>query len=239
MQLYNGHVAWKTILVILLTFFLGVSFSILAIKSSQFSLPLSRQSPSATPLLHDLYPTSMDLQISPPVSSSVPLDSGQAGQTGVFIPQLEKVKITRVIDGDTIETETGRRIRYIGIDTPESTDPRKMVECFAKEAAFKNRELVLNKEVYLEKDVSEVDKYGRLLRYVWVILPSDEQIMVNEVLVKEGYALAVTYPPDIKYQQLFLQAERQAREEGKGLWSSCPAKRPPESSEVVTGEVNS
>src|SRR3990172_7201954 len=80
----------------------------------------------------------------------------------------EKVKVTRVIDGDTIELGDGRRVRYIGIDTPETVDPRKPVECFGKEAAAKNRELVDGKMVEMEKDASETDKYGRLLRYIYV-----------------------------------------------------------------------
>lgn len=91
--------------------------------------------------------------------------------------------VTRVIDGDTIELENGKRVRYLGINTPESVDPRKPVECFGKEASFKNKELVLNKKVVLEKDISEIDKYGRLLRYVYV-----DNIFVNLELIKQGYA---------------------------------------------------
>jgi micrococcal nuclease len=127
-----------------------------------------------------------------------------------------KIKVVKVIDGDTIELENGQKVRYIGIDTPELVHPSKPVECFAKEAQEKNKELVLGKEVWLEKDISETDKYGRLLRYVWV-----NDILVNEVLVQEGYAQVSTYPPDVKYQERFLEAQRKAREENKGLWSSC------------------
>jgi len=127
-----------------------------------------------------------------------------------------KIKVVKVIDGDTIELENGQKVRYIGIDTPELVHPSKPVECFAKEAQEKNKELVLGKEVWLEKDISETDKYGRLLRYVWV-----NDILVNEVLVQEGYAQVSTYPPDVKYQERFLEAQRKAREENKGLWNSC------------------
>lgn len=122
-------------------------------------------------------------------------------------------KVTKVIDGDTIEIEGGQRIRYIGIDTPESTIQH---ECFGKEASAKNKELVEGKLVRLVKDVSETDKYKRLLRYVYV----DNQL-VNETLVKDGYANAVSYPPDIKYQDKFNAAEKQAREANLGLWKSC------------------
>ena len=125
-------------------------------------------------------------------------------------------KVVKVIDGDTIELENGQKVRYIGIDTPELVHPSKPLECFAKEAQEKNKELVLGKEVTLEKDISEIDKYGRLLRYVWV-----ENILVNEILVQEGYAQVSTYPPDVKYQERFIEAQRKAREENKGLWSGC------------------
>lgn len=128
----------------------------------------------------------------------------------------DEVKVTRVIDGDTVELETGQKVRYIGIDTPETVSPSKPVQCFGKEASNKNKELVLGKQVRLEKDVSETDKYGRLLRYVWI-----GDILINEVLVREGYAQSSTYPPDIKYQDKFLEAQRLAKEENKGLWSAC------------------
>ena len=128
--------------------------------------------------------------------------------------ERERVKVTRAIDGDTIELEDGRRVRYIGIDTPETVDPQKPVQCFGKEAYLENKKLVEGKEIEIEKDISETDQYGRLLRYVWV-----EGIFVNEYLVREGFAHAVTFPPDVRYQELFLEAERKAREEGRGFWS--------------------
>ena len=125
--------------------------------------------------------------------------------------------VTRVIDGDTIELENGERVRYLGINTPESVDPRKPVECFGKEASLKNKELVLNKKVVLEKDISEIDKYGRLLRYVYT-----DDAFVNLELIKQGYAQVATYPPDVKYHDLFLEAEKEARENKRGLWGNCP-----------------
>jgi micrococcal nuclease len=123
--------------------------------------------------------------------------------------------VTKVIDGDTIVLETGEVVRYIGIDTPESPESKKE-ECFALESYLKNSELVLNKHVVLEKDVSETDRYDRLLRYVYI-----GNIMVNDILVRQGYAKAVSYPPDVKYQEQFKEAEREAREENSGLWSRC------------------
>jgi micrococcal nuclease len=126
----------------------------------------------------------------------------------------------RVIDGDTIEASMEGRvytIRYIGIDTPETVHPQAGVECFGPEATRRNRDLVEGQTVYLEKDVSESDRYGRLLRYVWLA----DGRMVNEVLAAEGYAPVTTYPPDVKYTDRFLNAQREAREAGGGLWSKC------------------
>ncbi len=131
----------------------------------------------------------------------------------------ELLSVTKVIDGDTIEISTGQKVRYIGMDTPESTI---QTECFGKEASEKNRQLIDGKKVRLEKDVSETDKFGRLLRYVYIQEDSSPEIFINEYLVKEGYANAVTYPPDVKYQEKLKEAEREARDNGRGLWSSCP-----------------
>jgi len=125
----------------------------------------------------------------------------------------EQAIVAKVIDGDTIVLENGKTLRYIGIDTPEVSQG---TECFADESTEKNKELVLGKEVRLEKDVSETDRYGRLLRYVYVA-----NTFINEILVYEGYATAATYPPDVKYSQLFKEAEKDARENSKGLWGKC------------------
>jgi len=131
--------------------------------------------------------------------------------------QENTYSVTKVIDGDTIAIESGEVIRYIGIDTPETVHPSKPVECFGKEASNKNKELVEGKRVRLEKDVSETDKYGRLLRYVWA-----GDIFVNDYLVRQGYAYAYTYPPDVKYSEQFVKAQQEARENNRGLWKGCP-----------------
>lgn len=127
-------------------------------------------------------------------------------------------KVTRVVDGDTIELENGERVRYIGIDTPETVDPRKPVQCFGVEASKKNKELVEGKSVRLEKDVTDRDKYNRLLRYVWI-----GDTFINLELVKQGFAHSYSYPPDIKYQDQFRAAQKEARETKAGLWGACPA----------------
>lgn len=123
-------------------------------------------------------------------------------------------KVIKVIDGDTIVVEGGEIVRYIGIDTPEINKENN--NCFAQEAWDMNRELVEGKKVKLKKDVSERDKYGRLLRYVWV-----DDLFINEYLVRNGYASASTFPPDVKYANDFLEFQKQAKEENIGLWNSC------------------
>ncbi|MDQ5981789.1 MAG: micrococcal nuclease [Patescibacteria group bacterium] len=135
-------------------------------------------------------------------------------------PQIEKpidettlYKVIRVIDGDTIEIEGGQKIRYIGIDTSEITTP---IECYGIEASNRNKELVDGKFVKLLKDVSETDRYGRLLRYVYI-----DDTFVNELLVREGFANASSYPPDIKYQEQLTEAEKTARANNLGLWGKC------------------
>lgn len=142
--------------------------------------------------------------------------TSQEATTEAVLGEQSSFLVTRVIDGDTIELETGQKVRYIGIDTPETKDPRSAVECFGQEAAQRNAELVADKYVQLEKDISETDRYGRLLRYVFV-----DGKLVNQLLVEEGYAVASSYPPDVAKQEVFREAEAQARLHLKGLWGSC------------------
>ena len=123
--------------------------------------------------------------------------------------------VIKIIDGDTIEIEMNGqiyRVRYIGMDTPEKDEP------FFSEATEANRQLVEGKTVILEKDVSETDRYGRLLRYVYL----EDGTFVNAELVRLGYAQVATYPPDVKYQDVFLQLQTEAREAGRGLWAPPP-----------------
>jgi len=131
-------------------------------------------------------------------------------------PVEELYLVTKVIDGDTIEIEGGKRVRYIGIDTPETVDPNRPTGCYGKEASNKNSELVLNKKVRLVKDVSDTDRYDRLLRYVYI-----DDTFINDYLVKEGYAKASTYAPDVKFSEQFAASEREARENKRGLWGSA------------------
>lgn len=120
------------------------------------------------------------------------------------------VDVIRVVDGDTIVVEIdGRRerVRYIGIDTPEMNDNREAILARAREATEANELLVGGKSVRLEFDVQRRDKYGRLLAYVWV-----DDTLVNEELVRGGFARLLTIPPNVKYADRLAAALRAARE---------------------------
>jgi endonuclease YncB( thermonuclease family) len=144
-----------------------------------------------------------------------------ASPTAATDPEGQAAKVVRVIDGDTIEVEIdGKpvRLRYIGIDAPERGQPG------FEESHAANAALVDGQTVYLVKDVSETDPFGRLLRYVYLA----DGTMVNAELVRRGFAQAVTYPPDVAHQELFLALQREAREAGSGLWAGTdPAAEPP------------
>lgn len=132
--------------------------------------------------------------------------------------------VTKVIDGDTIEIKSDGlilKVRLIGIDTPETVDPRRPVGCFGKKASAETKRLIEGKHVILTKDVSETDKYNRLLRYVFLPIGEGENLFVNDYLIRQGFAKILTYPPDIKYDARFLQAEKEARDNLRGLWGQC------------------
>lgn len=153
-------------------------------------------------------------------SAAVNTDKLETATKSGSIASGTTATVIRIIDGDTIEISGGRKVRYIGVDTPETQDPRTKLECYGKEATAKNRELVAGQVVTLVRDVSDTDQFGRLLRYVY-----KGDVFVNDELVKEGYARASRYPPDVRFAELFRDSEREARENAKGLWGSvCAAK---------------
>lgn len=140
--------------------------------------------------------------------------------TLVATPQPEQAIVTEIVDGDTIGvTINGQpfRLRYIGIDSPEKGQARVAAQCFSAEATEANRSLVMGQTLTLERDKSNTDRYKRLLRYAY--LPDGR--MVNEVLVQIGAAFARRYPPDVKYQTRFAQAQAAAQQGAQGLWSGC------------------
>lgn len=133
-------------------------------------------------------------------------------------PQRVQATVVSVVDGDTIHVSISGRayvVRYIGMDAPETVAPGRPAGCMGPEASAANKALVQGKTVFLEKDVSETDRYGRLLRYVYV-----GDLFVNAELVRQGYAQVSTFPPDVKYQSLFLQLQQEARNAKRGLWGS-------------------
>lgn len=135
--------------------------------------------------------------------------------------ELIEALVTNVVDGDTIKVQLANgseeQVRYIGMDTPEIHGE---VECYGQEAATYNECLVGGKTVWLELDVQERDRYGRLLAYVY--LDSDGKAMVNAILLSQGYAQIMTVPPNVKYADRFLRLQQEAREAGRGLWGACP-----------------
>jgi micrococcal nuclease len=158
--------------------------------------------------------------VMPPAMTQGPVNPSQTlAPSGP--PGTTTAIVARVIDGDTIELQGGLRVRYIGMDTPETVDPGQPVGCYGPEASARNKALVEGKTVQLEKDVSETDRYGRLLRYVYL-----NGVMINEQLVAEGYAMSSTYPPDVKYQDRILAAQQAARNANRGLWADCQTSAP-------------
>lgn len=135
---------------------------------------------------------------------------------------LELITVGRVVDGDTFVTSDGRKVRLVGVNTPESTTRH---EQYGKEASNYTNSKLNGKQVWMQKDVSETDRYGRLLRIVWFSVPSNDMDeneirtkMFNADLVLNGYAEPSTYPPDVKYSDFFVKFAREAREANKGLW---------------------
>lgn len=133
------------------------------------------------------------------------------------VPLREKVKVSYVFDGDTIELTDKRRIRYIGINTPELNTKLKLTpDCFATNAAEINKQLVQNQEIEMEKDQSEKDVYGRYLRYVWI-----DDVFINDFLVRQGFAKIENIPPDTKYAVDLKNAQTEAKKDKRGLWGKC------------------
>ena len=139
----------------------------------------------------------------------------EATTTGT-ITQGEIATVRYVIDGDTIELTDGRRVRYIGIDAPEVAHGDTKEECFGGQAQEENRKKVYGRKVRLEKDNSETDSYGRLLRYVFV-----DDAFVNEQLVSGGFARVWSVAPDEKYRDQLFAVQQEARASNRGLWRAC------------------
>ena len=161
------------------------------------------------------------------LATAVALMGGVAPAAPVMPDQVRgPVTVTKVVDGDTIRVDdNGQRqtIRLIGLDTPESVDPRKPVQCFAHEASAQADTVLDGRSVYLETDPSQdsVDRYGRTLAYVW----TESGRLFNLDMIADGYAHEYTYDVPYRYQQIFRTAEDNARTDERGLWSpdTCAA----------------
>lgn len=152
------------------------------------------------------------------------VDQGKSNTLAKF--NLKEVTVSRVVDGDTVELSDGSKVRFIGVNTPESTTK---IELYGKEASDYTKGKLTGKTVYVEKDISETDKYNRLLRYVWLDIPkeiTDIEIrakMYNANLLLNGYAEQSTYPPDVKYAEYFKNYASEARSASKGVWAISPS----------------
>lgn len=168
----------------------------------------------------------------PPTRTATPTQTatGTATPTGTFTPSpipptatatctptpaRLAARVLRVLDGDTIEVDVAgsvQRVRYLGIDAPESSgDP------WAEQASAKNREWVDGQTVWLEQDTSDTDQYGRLLRYVYM-----GELFVNAQLVRLGLASCLSVPPDVRHAAVLAAAEQEAQRERLGQWGDPP-----------------
>ncbi len=155
-------------------------------------------------------------------------DEGKFNFTFGKSHNYDDILVKRAVDGDTLVLESGDRVRLIGIDTPEIHESKKLyrdaersqqdintiISMGKKSYAF-TKNLVEGKRVRLEMDVEKHDRYGRILAYVYL---KDDGTFVNAEIVKQGYASLMTYPPNVKYSDLFLKLYREARENKRGLW---------------------
>ncbi|GAX89112.1 thermonuclease family protein [Effusibacillus lacus] len=154
----------------------------------------------------------------------------QAGPTKGSQEQAETIKIkgrwatvTKVTDGDTLELDGTEKVRLIGVNTPETVKPGVSPMPYGKEASEFTKSKLLGKKVFVEVDIQPKDKYDRTLAYIYLEKPKTEQdienVMMNALLLKEGYAQLMTIPPNVKYSDLFVKLQKQAREAKKGLWA--------------------
>ena len=207
-----------------------------------------------------LFTTACAKQPSPgqtsPINSTTTTPANNPAPTSTVV--TIKASVTRVIDGDTVNVAINGKeetVRMIGVNTPETHHPEKPVEPYGPEAENYTRSQLTGKTVYLEKDVQERDKYGRLLAYVWLEQPSsssENEIrakMYNAKLLLGGYAQVMTVPPNVKYADLFVKLQVEARSAGKGLWglsgtvsnsSKTTVKQGPgPNGESIKGNINS
>lgn len=163
---------------------------------------------------------------------------------------LISAKIISIIDGDTIEVDLNgksEKVRFIGVDTPETKHPNKPIQPYGKEASDFTTQELTGKTVYLEMDTTQRDNYGRLLAYIWLEQPmsnDDKEIrnkMFNAKLLLNGYAQILTIPPNIKYVDNFTKYQTESRNSKLGLWkipvtTTTPVKSTTKTTETKTTE---
>lgn len=232
-RLYKGALNKKkgmglAIFTVVLSFFLtGVTVS--AFPSSK---PLS--TPSPTPVAEAVQNTNKEAGVITPTNTSV---AEANTESQVQVGQTESATVVKVIDGDTLDVSLNgktERVRVIGVNTPETVDPRKSVECFGVEASNKAKSyLVVGTQVQIETDTSQDnrDKYQRLLRYIWL---NGEDF--GKKMIAEGYAYEYTYDLPYKYQAEYKQAQNDAEAGKKGLWAdnACVSTPKPATPKPIT-----
>lgn len=155
----------------------------------------------------------------PPPTAPPPPPPTVPDPPAVVLAEGDDTTVESVVDGDTIVVASGTRVRLIGVDTPETKDPRKPVQCFGVEASAQTSSLLEpGAPVRLVYDVERLDRFGRTLAYVY---RQTDGLFVNAALVAGGYALVATFPPNVAHVEEFTALARTAREEGRGLWSAC------------------
>lgn len=153
-------------------------------------------------------------------TSETPEEASQDNNQNQQASDTPLYQVIAVVDGDTVKVDvdgTTKTLRLIGIDTPETVDPRKPVQCFGAEASNRTKQLLLNKKVRLEADPTqgELDKYNRLLRYIYL----EDGTFFNKKMISDGYAYEYTYNTPYKYQAEFKQAQTDAKNNKYGLWA--------------------
>lgn len=203
-------------------------------------------------------------QVSPAAQTQTKSTTAEQGENK-SLPVI-KATVTRVVDGDTVHVSINGRdetVRMIGVNTPETHHPNKPVEYYGPEAEKYTHSQLDGKQIWLQKDVQERDKYGRLLAYIWLEQPtsdSESEVwakMYNAKLLLDGYAQVMTIPPNVKYADLFVKLQREAREGRHGLWggggqhsqkqgqaaqtapSGASSKGPGPHGETIKGNINS
>lgn len=186
--------------------------------SSEVPVRSTGASPTSTVTVADVA-TTVPAADSPPSTTLAAPDLTAPG-----IPDGDGAVVEDVVDGDTIVVSGGTRARLIGVDTPETKDPRKPVQCFGAEAsAYTSSLLATGTPVRLVYDVERLDRYGRTLAYVY---RESDGLFVNAALAADGYAVVATYPPNVAHTEELTTLAREAREAGRGLWSACGDEEP-------------